>query len=139
MTNGSPVQTILLENGLVLELHDQSCQLAGDRWLVKLVAKINIPVDCLPTDDGKRGQDGMHAFKASCGDYIRYEQRRERNFVDGNQKDAVFRNLVTSFLKGAQRYLSHPDFPQRCALREFRRQHQRNSWYREGSNGEKKP
>jgi len=139
MTNGHPVRSVALENGLVLELYDQSCKVAGDRWLVKLVAKINIPVDRLPTDEGKCGQDDMHAFKAAFGDYIRYEQRLERNFVDGNQKDAVFYNLMTSFLNGSQRYLSHPEFPQRCALRQYRKQQQQNKWYREGSNGEKKP
>jgi len=138
MTNGNPVRTILLENGLMLELYDQSRKLAGDRWLVKLVAKINIPVDCLPTDEGKLGQVDINDFNAACGNYFRYEQRRERNFVDGSQKDAVFHNLMTSFLNGLQRYLSHPDFPRRCALREYRKQQQRSTWYRKGSNGEKK-
>jgi hypothetical protein len=139
MTNAKPVETIMLGNGLVLEIYDHSRKAAGDRWLVKLVARIDIPIDRLSTETGTIKPDDIRALKASCGNYIRYEQKLERNFIDGKQKNAVFQGLMTSYLNGSQSYLSHPDFAKRCALREYRRRQERNTWYREGSHGEEKP
>jgi hypothetical protein len=139
MTNGKPVETIMLGNGLMLEIYDYSRKMAGDRWLVKLVARINIPIDRLSTETGEITPDDISALKASSGNYIRYEQKLERNFIDGKQKNAVFQGLMTSYLNGSQSYLSHPDFAKRCALREYRRRQERNTWYREGSHGEEKP
>jgi hypothetical protein len=139
MANSSPVRTILLGNGLTLEIFDQSRKVAGDRWLVKLVAKIDIPIGRLRTNPAKIERDDFNALKASCGDYIRYEQRHERNFVDGKQKDAVFHDLMTSFLNGSQRYLAHLDFPLRCALREYQKRKQQDTWFREGGAEDEKP
>ena len=50
MANGNPLRTIPLGNGLMLEIYDQSRKVAGDRWLVKLVVKINIPIERLSGD-----------------------------------------------------------------------------------------
>lgn len=139
LANGNPLRTILLGNGLVLEIYDQSRKMAGDRWLVKLVAKINIPIERLSADSGELRPDDIRALQSSWGNYIRFEQKLERNFIDGKKKDAVLQDLMTSFLNSSQGYLSHPDFAQRFALREDRKRQQRNQWYREGSNGEEKP
>ena len=139
MANGNPLRTIPLGNGLMLEIYDQSRKVAGDRWLVKLVVKINIPIERLSGDTGALRPDDVRAIQASCGNYIRFEQKLERNFIDGKQKDAVFQDLMTSYLNRARGYLSHPDFPQQCALRDYRKRQQRNTWYREGGNGEEKP
>jgi len=45
--NDKLIKTIVLGNGLILEIYDQSREIAGDRWLVKMAAKINIPIDPL--------------------------------------------------------------------------------------------
>ena len=139
MTNTNLIQTIRLDNGLMLEIYDHSRKVAGDRWLIKLVARIDIPIGRPAADAGEIKPDDITAIKASCGNYIRYEQKLERNFIDAKQKNAVFQELMTSYLNGAQAYLSHSDFPQRFAMREYRRRQQQNTWYREGSNGEEKP
>jgi len=138
MTNANPIRTIRLDNGLMLEIHDDSRHVAADRWLIKLVARIDIPVERLAADAGSITPDDINAIKASCGNYIRYEQNLERNFIDAKQKNAVFQELMTAYLNGTQGYLSHAHFPQRCALREYRRRQQQNTRYREGSNGAEK-
>ena len=40
--NEKLIRTIVLGNGLILEIYDYSRKLAGDRWLVKIVSKIDI-------------------------------------------------------------------------------------------------
>ena len=131
------VKTIVLENGLILEIYDHSRKIAADRWLVKMVSKVDIPIDYLIRNAGGSSQlnlniDELRNFFNAC---IRYEQKRERNFINETEKDTVFDDLLTSFLKSSQAYLSHPDFPVRYAVREYLKLKQRSSWYPEGNNG----
>jgi hypothetical protein len=43
--NDKLIKTIVLGNGLILEIYDHSRKIAGDRWLVKMVSKVDIPID----------------------------------------------------------------------------------------------
>ena len=127
--NEKLIETIVLKNGLILEIHDQSRKIAGDRWLVKIAAKIDIPIDSLNLDATSTRQVSLNSLKASFDSFIRYEQKRERNFVGEQQKDTILHELVTSFLSSNREYLSHPDFAVRYALREHLKQQQRKTWY----------
>lgn len=98
-----PIQTERLENGLTLEIVDRSRQVAGDRWYLEIVARMEIPLD------GPLGEQ--------LGDRVVFEQRRVRNFVDSAQKDAAVDEMVDSFLTTVRPYLGHPDFPRRYAER----------------------
>lgn len=129
--NEKMIETIVLKNGLILELYDQSRKIAGDRWLVKMTAKIDIPIDSLNLDDIPNQQVTLSTLKESFNSSIRYEQKRERNFVGEQQKETVLNDLVTSFLTSNREYLSHPNFAVRYALREHLRQQQRKTWYPE--------
>ena len=122
------IETIILNNGLFLEIYDQSRKIAGDRWLVRMVAKIDIPIDSLNLEDGPDQQVSLGELKESFDGFIRYEQKSERNFIGEQQKDAMLDDLVTSFLTSSREYLSHPKFAVRYALREHLRQQQRRKW-----------
>ena len=39
------VDEMTLDNGITLELWDESRPLAGDRWMVSFVARIQVPVE----------------------------------------------------------------------------------------------
>ncbi len=97
------IQTERLENGLTLEIVDRSRQVAGDRWYLEIVARMEIPLD------GPLGEQ--------LGDRVVFEQRRVRNFVDSAEKDAVVDEMVAGFLTTVRPYLGHPDFPRRYAER----------------------
>ena len=133
--NDKLIKTIVLGNGLILEIYDHSRKVAGDRWLVKMVSKVDIPIDDLIGNTHGSSQlnldiDELRKFFNTC---IRYEQARERNFIHEKEKDTVFNDILTSFLKGSQAYLSHPDFPIRYAARECLKKKQQSSWYPEGN------
>ena len=127
--NEKLIETIKLKNGLALEIYDQSRKIAGDRWLVKIAAKIDIPIDSLNLDDIPNKQVSLSTLKASFDSFIRYEQKRERNFVGEQQKDTILDELVTSFISSNREYLSHPNFAVRYALRAHLKQQQRKTWY----------
>jgi hypothetical protein len=128
------IKTIVLGNGLILEIYDHSRNVAGDRWLVKMVSKIDIPIDYLIRN--ARGSsklnfqvDELKGFFDAC---VRYEHKRERNFISEKEKDVVFNDLLTSYIESTQAYLSHPDFPIRYAAREYSKKKQQSTWYPEG-------
>jgi hypothetical protein len=56
---------IVLGNSLILEIYDQSRKITGDRWLVKMAAKIHIPVDRLHLGDGLNKQVSLNSLKES--------------------------------------------------------------------------
>ena len=128
------IETIALKNGLTLEIYDQSQKIAGDRWLVKMTAKIDIPIDYLKLDDVLNKQIGLSSFNESFDGFIRFEQKRERNFVSEQQKETILNDLVASFLTSSREYLSHPNFAMRFALKEHLKQQQRKTWYRPPNN-----
>lgn len=122
----------MLGNGLFLEIYDQSRKISGDRWLVEMAAKIDIPIDRLHLGDGLNKKVSLNSLKETFDNFVRYEQKRERNFIGDQQKDTVFNDLVTSFLTSTREYLSHPHFAARYAMREHLRRQQRKTWYQEG-------
>ena len=132
--NEKLIKTIVLGNGLILEIYDHSRKVAGDRWLVKMVAKVDISTDYLTNDarGSSKPNFQIDELKKFFDVGIRYEQNRERNFISEKEKDNVFNDLLTSYLKSSQQYLSHPDFPIRHAAREYLKKKQQRTWYPEG-------
>jgi hypothetical protein len=133
--NDKLIETIALGNGLILEIYDYSRKIAGDRWLVKMVAKIDVSIDYLTDNPRKSSKlnfqvDELKKFFDTC---VRYEDKRERNFISEEEKDVVFNDLLMSYLESAQAYLSHPDFPIRYAAREYLKKKQQSTWYPEGN------
>jgi hypothetical protein len=112
VTDDAPVEILPLANGLTLELYDHSKLIAGDRWTVILMARIDVEVS------------DAEAAKA-LGPRITYEQKRERIFVDNDNKGAVFGELRTSFLSSQQTYLSRSDFGERFTRRQLHLQRQK--------------
>lgn len=106
------IETKILANGLELSIYDASRKIAGDRWYVALVARVVVPVqgtDVLSVDDAQR----------ALGDTVVFEQRRERNFIGNNEKQAVFDNLYQTFTSGTGIYVARHDFPARFIKKRF--------------------
>ena len=113
------INTIDLENGLKLKLFDSSRKLAGDRWLVSLIARIEIPTnDSLPKEDGSSSLNFDEVIKV-LGEKLVFEQKRERVYIDEKEKDEVLKEIQDSFLSASISYLSHSDFPEKYILKKF--------------------
>ena len=120
--NETLIKTISLPNRLTLEIYDQCRKITGDRWLVKMAARIEIPLDGLQPE-----QTGGEFVNSLGYHSIRYEQQRERNFIGELQKNAVLNDLVTSFLTTNGEYLSHPEFAARF-VHKIRLKQKRELW-----------
>lgn len=89
----------MLDNGLELRLYDTSRKVAGDRWRVGVVARIDMPVDDAQYFVDDKSLADFKSFKESFGEKVRFEQKRERNFIDAKHKDEVLQSLIDSFLQ----------------------------------------
>jgi hypothetical protein len=109
------VKSMELKNNLQLKIYDNSKKMAGDRWLISLIALIKIPVDsaCKLLSDSDTGKEEITRY---LGSEVIFEQKRERFFIDEKNKESVFNELCDNFVMNTIGYLSLPDFPKKFVL-----------------------
>ncbi len=112
------IESMALENGLTLEIWDASRQLASDRWLVKLVARMEIEVSHRWFGDELRPPADLDQMRAKLGTTLCFEYQTERNFVDQREKQIIYDNMFQSLL-AKKPYYSHPDFAARFMIKEY--------------------
>jgi hypothetical protein len=123
------IKTIELSNGLNLYFYDISRKLAGDRWYVGLIARIDIPLtDSLLTNQ-HLSHYSVEEIRNVLGESVRFQQKRERHYIDELEKDNLLNSLMDSFIERTLKYLSHPDFPGKYVLKEFQTYRKRKTWY----------
>ncbi|MFO7665529.1 MAG: hypothetical protein R6V76_02800 [Desulfobacterales bacterium] len=109
------VKSMELQNKLQLKIYDNSKKMAGDRWLISLIAMIKIPVDS--AFKLLSGSDtGKEEITRYLGSEVIFEQKRERFFIDEKNKESVFNELCDNFVRNTLRYISLPDFPKKFVL-----------------------
>lgn len=123
------IKRIELTNGQTLKLYDASRKIAGDRWQILLIARIEIPVESSLFDKADLSVIDMEEVKNAFGEKIVFEKRRERNFIDQKKKDEVLEDLMNSFLSASLSYLSNCKFPGNFILNEYKKYKGRKSWY----------
>ena len=122
------IKTMELSNGLKLDFYDISRKLAGDRWYVGMIARIDIPLtDSLLTNQ-QLSNYSVEEIRNALGEAVRFQQKRERHYIDEREKDALLHGLMDSFIKSTLNYFSHPDFPDKYVLKEFQAYLKRQTW-----------
>jgi len=127
MGNNNLIKKVNLENGLELELYDSSKKVAGDRWMVKLSVKVEIPLSgyLQGLDEGMDLDD----IKKTLDQKIVYKKSMERNFIDNKEKDKLLNNFCDSFLESALTYLSTPNFPKQFIVKKYKEKKSREKYY----------
>jgi len=123
------IKTMDLSNGMQLIFYDASRQLAGDRWLVSLIIRMEIPVDEVSINDGGKSVESVDEIKNVLGEKVLFELKRERIFVGENEKQTVFEEVYDFFIDSVLGYLSNKAFPKRYVLKKYREKVERGSWY----------
>jgi hypothetical protein len=114
------IKTLDLENGLQLNIYDASRKLVGDRWLVSLIVRMDVPVTETLKKDSRQPIGNINEIKNILGDSVLFEKKRDKNFVDAAAKETVFKELCDVFLNSLLNYLSKDIFPKQYVLKTYK-------------------
>ncbi|MBW1841180.1 MAG: hypothetical protein JRF27_01800 [Deltaproteobacteria bacterium] len=124
------IKTMDLENNMRLNFYDDSRKLAGDRWLVSLMVRMEIPVsETLLPGDRQSVEEGEGPLGV-LGEKVVFEQNRKRIFVDEDEKENVLRELIDRFQENTCHYLARESFPKQYVLKVYREEKKKRSWHR---------
>lgn len=123
------VDSLKLKNGLKLKLYDGSRKLAGDRWLVTFIARIEIPVKKFWRPKTQSSEISLQEIRRQVNDTVIFEKKMERHFIDKKEKDDIFIRLKDSFLNSGMNYLSNPEFPEKFIMKKYKELSQKRKWY----------
>jgi len=115
--NETRIQKIALNNGQTVQLFDASRTIAGDRWQVTLVARMEISVDAVSLPDADL--PAVEEIKKILGKTVIFEVKKQRNFIGEPEKQQVLDNMKDTFIAISLPYLSHPEFPKRHIAKQF--------------------
>ena len=123
-----------LTNGLTLELWDHSRPLVGDRWFVRLEARIAIPVraETLPPELKAHAALVVEAL----GEEIIFSREEERNFIAAADAPGLLQEMQDRVLALARGYFGHADFAARFIRKKFAEQQELEQWQRLDTRGE---
>jgi hypothetical protein len=123
------IKTIDFENGMQLNIFDGSRKLAGDRWLVTMIDRIEIPVSEVLIQDRQQSKESVDEIIKVLGEKVLFDQKRERIFVNETEKEIIFEEVCDIFLNSTFTYLSNKMIPQRYVLKKYREESEKDSWY----------
>lgn len=119
-----------LKNGTTLKIYDASRSLIGDRMLVILLVRLEIPADSLTYTNAGKELPSADEIRAALGDPVRWEYTKQRRFIDKREKDEVLGILHADFNANMRPYILHPDFPARYVKKQLKEQRKRSNWYK---------
>jgi len=97
-----------LANGLTLELWDYSRPLVGDRWFVRLEARVIIPVGAEIVPPELKAQTAL--VVDALGENIIFTQAEERNFIAASHAPGLLQEMQDRILALTSGYFGHADF-----------------------------
>ena len=124
-----------LSNGLKLDFYDISRKLAGDRWYVGMVAGIDIPLTDWLLTNQMLSNYSVEEVRNALGETVRFQEKRERHYIDEREKDPLLQIMMDSFIKSTLNYYSHSDFPVKYVLKEFKAHLKQQVWRRNDDRG----
>jgi hypothetical protein len=124
-----------LTNGLTLEFWDYSRPLVGDRWFVRLEARIAIPVlaETLPPEL----QPHAGLVVEALGEEIIFSQAEARNFIAAADAPGLLQEMQDRVLALAPGYFGHADFAARLIRKRFAEKQKLSRWQRLDTRGDR--
>ncbi len=113
-------KTFDLDNGHILEIHDQSRKIGKDAWLVIMKAAIKIDIREELFESDPVSEFKLKDIIDTLGSQIVYEYKNERNFILDHEKDKVFETLVKTFMDNLGKYVAKKQFPGKFVLKTYK-------------------
>ena len=114
------VKEVELDNNQTLIISDASRKIADDAYLVRMNARINIPVEKNPFSGNELKELFFEDIVDKVGPVAVYEFAVERNFIMAKDKDKLFEELEQNFFETLGKYISKPNFPKKLILKQYK-------------------
>lgn len=121
------IKTLDLRNGLQLNLYDGSRKLVGDRWLVSLIVRMDVPVMEALKKNSRQSTESIDEIKDMLGEKVLFENKREKIFIDKTKTETVLKELCDMFLNSSLDYLSKEIFPKQYILKTYKEEVKKKS------------
>lgn len=109
-----------LANGVSFVITEHSRVIAADRWYVKVVGMVTMPLAAADWSAIADDDPAMQArVKRHLGEVLEHQMIKDRNFVDAAAKEAVVKELVGQLLETVGDYLAVESFPARLLARKY--------------------
>jgi hypothetical protein len=114
------IEQRVLENEMILTVYDQSKKMVGDRWLIRIVCEVTIPVDedffsRIPEAD----LDLQEEIRASMAGSVKFSVVKEKTFVAETERFSLVDLMTRQIRENMITYLNRPEFPKRLFIRRY--------------------
>lgn len=111
----------ILDNGVAFTINEHSRVIAADRWYVKVVGVVSLPLtDAAFAEINEEDPAMLARVRRRLGNTLEHQLIRDRNFVDAAVKDEVVKELVAQLLETVGAYLEVAAFPARLLVSKYR-------------------
>lgn len=104
------IETKTLANGVKISLFDFCRPVAGDRWYIKILCRLELPVAVAELAESGLDAAGQAAFCDHYKDLLVHEFARERHFVDEKAKEEAVDFLISQINDNSLGYIANPLF-----------------------------
>lgn len=98
---------------MMLCVEDASRQVAGDRFNIRLICKLTVPIRDLWFSGMTECPDTVMIIRKRLGETLEFQIEKQRNFVAESEKDEIVAELVGQIHTNLGEYLSSDRFPEK--------------------------
>jgi hypothetical protein len=110
-----------LDNGLVLEVHDESAQYYADFWNLKMVIRGRVKVQSEYLKTICPANPSEQKAKKALGGEVAYRRELTRIGVREVEKEKTIQTLLGSFEENTLPYLKNPSFPEKLVRHQWQK------------------
>jgi hypothetical protein len=110
-----------LENGLVLEVHDDSAQYYADFWNLKVVIRGTVKVQSQYLQAICPSSPSEQEVKDALGSEVLYHRELTRIGVREAEKEKTIQKLLGAFEENTLPYLRNPFFPEKLVRHQWQK------------------
>lgn len=114
------METVELENGLILHFYDLSKPITGGRYQVQLLVSMTVEIKQEYFNDFEDPLSAFNSFRKAKGKEIEFRQEKFRNFIADVEMKVVLEKMKQEYLEANRMYLGHAAFPKKYVMKVYR-------------------